>query len=216
MDSRDAGAYGDTNWEDRQTGLVKKSGERWRRTDKKQTKKKRKGEGMTAIYCILFTCSFFLRPPSFLILHTHTQRQRRRVQDIRDHAEEQVKINKQKRDFSTQEPEQMAEAWCIWSPKAICNWNPSSCWQIKKEKKTCHNKMHFHEIWCSFSGEVDAKCVCVNNACFSYLYHPSCMSEIKQVVLFFFFKYQKWHHTSHSSLIPKTAPWKCPQHASIS
>lgn len=60
-DSRNAGAYGDTQTgRDRQTGLVKKRGERWRRTNnKKKIGKERERQ------CILFTCSFSLRPPYY-------------------------------------------------------------------------------------------------------------------------------------------------------
>lgn len=60
---------------------------------------RKEGEGTAAIHFILFiTCSFSLRPPCFLVLHTYTQRQRG-VQDIRDHACRGALVESKKKAF---------------------------------------------------------------------------------------------------------------------
>lgn len=66
--------------------------------------------------------------------------------------------------------------------------------------------MHFHEIWCSFSGVVDAS-VCVNKTFFFFFYHPSRTSEIKQSAF--------WSVRNDTTLLtavsfPKNWPLKMP------
>lgn len=136
MDSRNAG--GDTDWEtDVQTGLVKKSGERWRRTNKKKGNKDRRGNDCYLLHSLSALHIFNPSPP------THRQRG---VQYFRDHAcrGALVASKKIKREFKSQSK---------WHKHGVSDLQGHL--QLKSElmltnNKRCHNKMHFRDIWCSF------------------------------------------------------------------
>lgn len=108
----------------------------------------------------------------------------------------------------------MAKAWCIWSPKAICNWNPSSCWKIKL-KKDVTTKCTSMRSGVSFFRSGGCKCVRKQNIFFFFPIH---LARLKLNIFFFFFGSIRNDTTLLTAILfPQTLPpEKCPRHASMS
>lgn len=190
--------YGVRTGKDRQTGLAKKSGERWRKT--KIIIKKQKGKERERQLSIAFSS-----PHSLSALHiyfsatpTHTDREECRTFDTM-----------QRRENIKAEPEQMAKAWRIWSRRPFATEIRAHADKLKKMSQ--QNALPWDLVFFFRSG--GCKCVCKQYI----LFHPSRICEIKQSAFFFFFFGSIRNDTTLLAAVSfqKTAPENAPSCISL-